>query len=159
MVSFTAATRFHINNDTTLMQLSDYTPLTKEVPVRGGSLTVRGLSLDDVSILMADHLDDLESLFDLYDRKGDDPITSTRFILTLTRQAPALVATAIALACDAPDQVAKARKMSIPVQTNALQAILHLTFEEAGGFRKFAESLTTLIQSLRPATTQTDSPT
>lgn len=139
------------------MSLADFQPLTRTVKAGRLELTVRGLSLDDVSVLINDHLVDLDKLFELYERGAEQPLASARFILSLTQEAPALIATAIALAADEPDLVSKARKLSIPAQVELVKAILTLTFEEAGGLGKFVESLTILLKGLTPTPTRTDS--
>jgi hypothetical protein len=145
------------------MGLADYTPLTRSVAFRrGGSVEVRGLSLDDIAVLMNLYLKDIDALFGLYDesRAADERVAEmARFAVVLVREAPALVGHAIALAADEPDQIDKARKMPLPVQVEVVKSILELTFEEAGGARKFFESLGSLLQTLVPAMKKTDSPT
>jgi len=145
------------------MALADYTPLTRAIPFRrGGEVTVRGLSLDDVAVLMNLYLQDIDALFGMYDqsRAADERVAEmARFAVVLCREAPALVGHAIALAADEPDEIDRARKMPLPVQVELVKAILELTFEEAGGARKFFESLGGLLQTLVPAMKKTDSPT
>ena len=142
------------------MSLADYTPLSQSVSLgRGATVSVRGLSIDDIAVLLKDHLSDLDGLFELWERSSDQPLASARFVVALTREAPALVATLIALAADEPDMVAKARRLSLPVQIELLKAVLRLTFEEAGGAKKFVESLNQLLRGMRPALSKTDSPT
>jgi hypothetical protein len=141
------------------MALADYQPLRRVIPFRGGEFSVRGIGLDDVAVLMHDYLSDIDRLFDLYDNSATKDLASAQFLVSLTREAPALVGTLIALACDEPNNVEQARKLSLPVQIEALKAILELTFEEAGGYRKFFESLGNLLKTLAPAHQQTDSRT
>lgn len=142
------------------MSLAEYTPITETISIgRKQSITVRALGLDDVAVLIKDHLSDLDNLFDLYEQSAEQSLASARFIIALTREAPALVGTAIALACDEPHAVDNARRLSIPTQVSALKAILKLTFEEAGGVKNFVESLTEMLKTLAPAAKATDSPT
>lgn len=143
--------------------LSDYTPLTKAVLLSGDrSLHVRGLSLDDVAVLMNAHFADIDNIFNLYDqRAGQDQMIDAvlGFIATLVKESPALVGNIIALACDEPQFVDRARKLSASAQIEALKAVAQLTFEEAGGYRKFFESLSTLLRGAVPTLPKTDSPT
>lgn len=144
------------------MGLADYKPKREQITFSGGSFSVRGLGLDDFAVLINEHLADMDSLFDLYDeasRQDARVAEIARFAIVLAREAPALTANVIALASDEPDTVEQARRLSLPVQVNALKAIGTLTFEEAGGFRKFAESLTSLLTAIRPTVMKTDSPT
>lgn len=136
------------------MSLADYQPATQVIKVgRGGSFTVRGLSLSDVQILLASYYPDIEHLVDLYGSVSDDVFArgnTERFILELARRAPALVADAIALAADEPAMSERARQLPFPVQVDALKAIGKLTFEEVGGPKKFVASLLTLLGGVLP---------
>lgn len=144
------------------MSLADYQPMRKDVPVRGTSVSVRGLGLDDVAVLMNLYLSDIDALFRLYDDEVDESnrvAAMAQFAIVLCREAPALVGHMIALAADEPDQIEKARKLSLPAQVDILKTIFELTFEEAGGARKFFESLAMLLRTLAPAAQKTGSPT
>lgn len=137
------------------MALADYTPVRAPVEFKGGSFDVRGLSLDDVSVLMRSHLPDVEAIVDLL-AKGNagaefDVTSVMEHAITLVKEAPGLVANLIALAADDPDNVDKVRSMPLPIQVRAIETICNLTFEEAGGPKKFFESLVHLLSSLRPA--------
>lgn len=144
------------------MALADYSPERVAIGFKGGSFQVRGLSLDDVSVLMKDHLADLDELLVLYSRNVDPQMTvaaTAQYAVTLVREAPSLVANVIALASDEPDAIDNARRLPLPTQVDALKAIGQLTFEEAGGAKKFFESLKELVMRVRPPLTMTDSPT
>ena len=137
------------------MALADYTPARATVEFTGGSFQVRGLSLDDVSILMRSHLPDVEALVGmLSESNGGGNIEVGQVMqhaITLVKEAPGLVANLIALAADEPDLVDKARALALPIQVRAIETICNLTFDEAGGPKKFFESLVHLLSSLRPA--------
>ncbi len=125
-------------------------------------MIVRGLSLDDVAVLMNQHLGDLEKLFDLYEgtvREDTKVLATAQFAIGLTRDAPALVANIIAMAADEPHAVNKARLLPMPVQVEAIKAIASLTFHEAGGAKNFLTSLTNLIAAVAPTANQTGSNT
>lgn len=132
------------------MSLSDYVPQRVTVPLRGGSLQVRGLALDDVTILLQNHLPDLDTLFDLYQEAQTDhtKVSDTaKYAVQIIKQAPGLVANMIALAADEPDQVEKARVLPIAAQQKALMEILRISFEEAGGPKKFFASLMGILRA------------
>ena len=144
------------------MSLADYQPARALVEFNRGSVTVRGLSLDDVSVLMHNHLPDLDGLFDLYENAATTPAdtgvaTTARYMVNLIREAPALVANVIALASDEPDAVENARRLPMPVQLDIMKKVVTLTFDEAGGPRKFFESLMMLLRGIRPAPQTTGS--
>ena len=136
------------------MPIDDYRPLTAEVGLnsKGGSLTVRGLALDDVAVLMRSHLVDLDKLIDIYQNKVGDAATVavfTQYAVTLAKEAPGLMANIIALGCDDGDNVPKYRKLSLPITVRAVEQIVNLTFEEAGGPKKFVESLIEIFRGMR----------
>jgi len=142
------------------MSLADYQPMRTDVPVRGTSVSVRGLALDDVAVLMNLYLSDIDALFRLYDEEVDQAskvAAMAQFAIVLCREAPALVGHLIALAADEPDMIDKARRLSLPAQVDVLKAVFRMTFEEAGGARKFCESLGELLRTLAPAAQKTGS--
>lgn len=144
------------------MSLADFQPAKDEVSFQGGSFQVRGLSLDDISILMRENLSDLDDLLKLYAENVDNRVAiaaTAQFAVSMAREMPALVARLISLAADEPGYEDKARQMPLPVQVEALKKIVHLTFAEAGGAKKFFESLTSLIGAVQPALDQQDSNT
>lgn len=127
------------------MGLRDITLPTETISVGGASFSVRGLSFEDVTSLIGRHQSAIENLIDRYNAKGTD----AEVLQFLVRETPSLTAQVIALASDEPDQEAAARKLPMPIQIDALTAIAKLTFEEAGGVKKFAEQLAGLFGGLR----------
>lgn len=147
-----------------MMSLADFQPERETVEFKGGSLSVRGLSLDDVTTLLRHHLDDLDAILEMYARDVDPNFASAataQYAIKLVREAPGLVANIIALANDQPDYADNARRLPLPVQIELLKAIGRLTFEEVGGAKKFFESLATLMGSMQVPMDEatTDSPT
>lgn len=137
------------------MAIADYKPETAEVKFKGGSLIVRGLALDDLAILMRTHLSDLDSLVAMFKGDVENEIAVSamaQYAITLVKEAPGLVANLIALACDDGDNVDAYRKLSIPKQFESVEAIGRLTFEEAGGPKKFIENLMRLFRGMTPPT-------
>lgn len=135
------------------MSLANFKPETRVVKGRNYELEVRGLCLLDLSGLLRTHMADLEHVFDLYEKQGTDNLSHValgKFALALVKDAPGLVAHAIALACDEPDAVDKAAKLPFMAQVSALKDIGSLTFEEIGGVKKFLENINQLMAGLRP---------
>lgn len=144
------------------MSLADYQPAREKVEFKGGSVFVRGLSLDDLTVLMRNHLSDIDNLMEIYRRDVRDELAvaaAIQYGVSLAREAPGLVAHVISLAADEPDQVDRARALPLPIQVEILKHVGRLTFEEVGGAKKFFESLQILIASIRPAIGTADSPT
>lgn len=143
------------------MSLSDYEPAREQVDFKGGSLQVRGLSLDDIAKIMQGYSADLEGMIDIYVRGvNNDASTAAmaQYAIALVKDAPGLVAFLIANACDEPDSVPQARLLPMAVQVDALKKIGKLTFEEAGGPKKFFESLSGLLKMVAPTLTKAGSP-
>jgi hypothetical protein len=143
------------------MALSDYEPARAQVEFKGGSFFVRGLALDDVTALMKSFSSDLEGMIGIYARgvNNDQTVAAmTQYAIALAKEAPGLVANVIARASDEPDAVDNARRLSMATQVQALKEIGRLTFEEAGGPKKFFESLNGLLTMVAPTATKTGSP-
>lgn len=136
------------------MSLADFQPERITVKAKNVSLAVRGLSIIDCSALLRTHMNDLESLFEMYERESQGltfgNVAMARYATRLISDAPGLVAHMIALACDEPDYVDNAKRLPMIVQINALKAIGTLTFEEVGGVKKLIEDLTDLVSQVRP---------
>lgn len=135
------------------MGLADYRPETAAIVFKGGSFNVKGLNLEDVSLLIRTHLPDMESLFDMYQQSTGDVFSNgaaERLILKLAKDAPALTANIIACASGEPDSVDAARSLSLPLQVQALTHIGRLTFEDAGGPKNFFEALMKLFGGIIP---------
>lgn len=136
------------------MSLSDFQPETLTVKVKNTSFDVRGLSFIDISALMRTHMDDLESMFNLYEAEANNAtfgnVAMARYATRLISDAPGLVSHVIALAADEPGMVNKVERLPIVAQLDALQKIGKLTFEEVGGVKKLIEMVSNLAKDLRP---------
>jgi hypothetical protein len=120
-------------------------PLNKEI-----SITVRGLGLDDLSCLVATHLDSISKAAELYNRSKEDIFATANmqgFILTLAKDFPGLVSEVISIAADEPD--AKDVKLPFPIQLRALTEISRLTLEDAGGMGNLFATLGSLWKGAR----------
>ncbi len=119
------------------MSLADFEPERHTVAHRGKPLMeVRGLSIEDVSVLIRQHLPDLEKLYDLAQTMPGNAVARLAddgFLLKLVTDAPNLAAHVISLAADEPTMADKAKRLPIATQVLALQATARLTFEDIGG--------------------------
>jgi len=129
------------------MSLSNYNPetTTVDLPGRGGSLTVRGLSFQDLTALIRDHRETIEKLFNDY---SDDGSNAHSLLTKLLTNSPEFCAHVIALACDEPEAVDNALRLPLTAQLDALIAVGKMTFEEAGGVKKFLEQIIMIIQGV-----------
>jgi hypothetical protein len=137
------------------MSLKDFKIASDVVTFRGGSLELRGLSLNDFSVLMRGYMAELNNLFKLYedDASRDLAITqSVKFATTIVQEAPGMVAQMIVL-CGDEDQslLPTAAKLPLPVQVECVRKIIELTFEEAGGAKKFLDSLVGMVKVMGPS--------
>lgn len=127
------------------MAFADIKVPTEDVAVPGGILTVRGLSLNDLTELLSGFRAELETIFAHFEKMGDVTMEGMAEIAdTLLLKSPTLVAHAILLAADEPitqDSVQQALRLSIGVQTDAIEKIGRLTFEGSGGVKKFLGTL------------------
>lgn len=138
------------------MALADFQPARHEIKLKGGSFHVEGLSLEAISRLIQQHLDDLEALFTLFEKSNQlSADADMRGIATaLVQTAPGLVANIIALGAGEPDMAPKAAKLPAPVQIDVLMTIGDLTFSETGGIKKSLETIAALLGQVRAAKPQ-----
>ena len=135
----------------------DFVPETKTIVMKGKPvITVRGLSLTDVSTVIRFHLSEMEKLFAMYQEHETAVLLGGKreeFLLRLLTDAPDIVFTLLATAADEPASMDKVAKLPFAVQLDALSAVLNLTFEESGGPKNFVATLQTLFGSLIPTLT------
>lgn len=112
------------------MPIADFTPQSAEVPFQGGSFTVRGLNMTDISVLMKLHLEDLVLLTQRY--QGMPEVQGLGPVLELISGFPGLAANILALAADEDDATPFGR-LPFGLQALALQKVGDLTFEDFGG--------------------------
>ena len=127
------------------MALSDIIIPSEDIAVGKSSFSVRGLNADDVAHLFLSNRADVERFAALW-QIHDGEVTQD-FIAAVLKEVPALVAQAIACAADEPAEWEKARKLSIPVQLQAINAVGRLTFEGVG-VKKFLEGALLFMQGM-----------
>lgn len=138
---------------------AEFFPPTNEIKYDDVSvMSVRGLSLVDVSYLVSRHRADLEKLFELYQSfakdTGASPLGDAVLIgygYELLGQAPAILANVIAVAADARDQVEAISRLPSSLQIDALRAICSLTIEDFGGLKPLLAKLMQFVAEVAPA--------
>lgn len=133
------------------MGLKNYKPVRHEIPLQGNDpLSIRGLSLEDISALVQHHLPDIEALFELFERAGSMEDDAFRqIVVAAVNEAPGFVANVIAMASDEPDAAENAQELPGPVQVQALLKIGDLTFKDVGGIKKGMEDIAALLSRLK----------
>lgn len=128
------------------MALADFDTATEEVALpKGKSFSVRGICLDDLTLLLRHRGAEIRAFFAKYNAdpaKGGLPAAFSADVgMTLLEAAPMLVAEIIACAADEPAMIAKAAKLPLNAQLDALEKIATLTFDAEGGPKKFIEAV------------------
>jgi len=123
----------------------DFEPVsaTATVTFPGGQMTVRGLSLPDVTTLISLHR---EVIADLFQRAAADPLQALAaaavFGQRLLHEAPELGADIIALAADVPtEKRPNVSRVPFPAQIEALEKIAELTFATEQDLKKVIETV------------------
>lgn len=135
------------------MGLKDYKPLREEIKLKSTALSLRGLTMPDVTRLISLHLPEIETAFgrwkavqgQVYARTAAD-----EFFIGLCSDFPEVVSEVISVACDEEDAKQQASKLPVGVQCKCLEVILRLSFEEAGGIKNWFASLVGTLRGAIP---------
>lgn len=128
------------------MALRDYKPRQDYITVNDETVAVRGLTVEDIAILIDAYKDPIVELYAIFegsrtakDAEGDDALQARldRIIVESVQRAPHLVGAIIALAADEPDASEQAKSLPFTVQVDALVKIFTLTFSDVGGLGNF----------------------
>ena len=112
------------------------------------SFTVRGLSLQDATIIFASYKPIIIELFNRFEKEGDAALV--QMIEEVIVESPGLIATIIACAADEmtdQDAIANALRLPLPVQMEALYKIGEMTFAVEGSLKKMVEMAMRAIQA------------
>ncbi len=124
-----------------------------DIPGSDSSFAVRGISMMDISVLLNQHKSLLESLYQRFTADGATVGTqdASAILRDIAATAPALVASIVCLAAgggDDEEELLIAASLPLPVQIEALEKILKLTFQREGGVGKFLETVTRAVAGL-----------
>lgn len=116
--------------------MSKFKIVRSEVPLPGDNppIQVRGLGLEDFSVLITDHLALITEAAERWAAMRKDVYAKANlqgFILVLARDFPTLISEVISLAADEPEL--KGFKLPIGPQMAAMTEIARLTLVDAGG--------------------------
>ncbi len=137
------------------MGLASYKAPSHEFVLEGGSFVVKGLSLEQTSLLIQHHLPDIEALFDLLMNAEAIQTGDIRTIAaSVVGQAPGFAANLIAVAAGEPDSAKQAATLPLPVQIDVLTKIGDLTFSEVGGIKKAMETVAPLLMNSKTMLTK-----
>lgn len=124
--------------------------------MKKGSFQVKGLSFDDLTVLVANFFPDLNKLTEIIsavrEQNGATALLTETFVMKVAVQAPTLVAHTIMLGAapfDPDVTELKVRGLPFPVQFMAVKDILDLTFEEVGGPKEFAGLVVKIAKAMQ----------
>lgn len=118
---------------------------SSDVAVPGGdSFSVRGLSLQDISIIVRHHGAAMTLLFDRFIKQSGDglpPADMAAMGRALLEIAPDAAAEMIALSAGEPEAIDVVRMLPLPVQVDALDKLMGHTFETEQDLKKVVETV------------------
>lgn len=132
--------------------LQHQTPRVTVPLLDGNSVSLRGLGLDDIGALLAENLEDMSKIAELYtDQKvsifSQKPFHD--FLISLANKFPHLTMEVISRAADEPE--AYEVKLGIGIQIACLTAVLKMTVEDAGGLGNLFAQIRTFAGSVAAA--------
>jgi hypothetical protein len=135
------------------MALQDIVIPTRTIAYGGASFTVHGVTANDVMRMLIDADKDVaRALNALEAARGADDENTVALLGTFLREVPELVARVIASAADEPASWPIVLKLPVSIQTEALEAVWSMTFEEPDSVKKFAASLVEMAKSIKTLT-------
>lgn len=133
------------------MSLAAFQPIKESVVINDNvAISVRGLSLNDISKLIALHAADLDGVFDLYSdaasgNKEFDGLVFANLLMQLIASAPGLISSVIATAADEPDLVDKAALLPMTSQYEIMQKVFALSFSDMATLKKIVADVMTKV--------------
>jgi hypothetical protein len=122
---------------------------TEPVELPGGdSFAVRGLSFVDMKALLVKYSGEIASIFDLmaHGKKGAlDFESAAATAADFIQKFPAVAAEIIVIASGEEAAFEDALALPFPVQTDAVQKIVRMTFATEGSVKKFIQTISALI--------------
>lgn len=121
-----------------------------EVPLPGGgdSLTVRGLTSEDIATLYRGHAEPLEEVFQRFTKEQRVP-DMAEIVQIAVNEFPIFASTAIAIANDEPDLADVAAKLPAVTQVKSLIEIIGLTFESWAEVKKILDIVADKLEEAR----------
>lgn len=134
------------------MGLRDAATTGQVVKTSGGEFAVRGLGYDDIAFLVKEHRVVATSLFERFGSVENPETKFGEMLNVALDKAPDILAHIVALGVDEDERfdekVKLVRRLSVSTQTEALERIGKLTFEQEGGAKKVFETAVQIIQGM-----------
>lgn len=128
------------------MGLKNLVIASETVTVPGNDdLVVRGLGLDSVIFLVRNNGSGLEEIFSKIQSGNIEASSIEGLAVTLADRAGPLAFQIIACGVGEPEEWQQAAYLPLPVQVEALEKIIRLTFAGDGGVEKFLETVTRMM--------------
>lgn len=131
------------------MTWTDYKVPTIDVDTGDGKRRpVRGISLEDLSQLIAGHLDDMMEIAVLYIQSQKDVLAGTNMtdvVMIAIRQFPKVVSEVISMVTDTPEM--KNVRLPVGLQMKVLQEATKLTVQDAGGLGNLMATLQSVVDA------------
>jgi hypothetical protein len=143
------------------MPLSAYTPERRKLKFKRVEFQVRGITTEDVTLILSRRLGDVQQAALLFHKARTDVLTRNSldaFVTRLCMDFPWLVAEVISVAADEPDTIEQAKTLPMPIQIAALLDIMTLTFEEAGGLKNWLAAQIAQVREVLPELKEALSP-
>lgn len=140
------------------MPLSEVRIPRRKIVFDGGDVEVRGITLQDISIIVDSHQYAIDRIITMLRTRADLDFSNPEIIIDtvmeVIRESPLVAANIIAMCADEYEEQEMASKLPLPVQTEILQAIGDLTFVDAAAVKKFVADVVRLIRGILPPTTE-----
>lgn len=134
------------------MGLRDVIIPTESVSVGTTAIEVRGISVEDLAVLLQDYGPKVAAVFaHIQNKAATTPEADVKQLaMGAFREFPDLAAGLIAMASDdyTPETVKIASRLTLPTQIELLEKIFLVTFRSEGDVEKFVETLTRVANSL-----------
>jgi len=134
------------------MGLRDIQIPTESISVGDTTIEVRGVGVADLALLLRDYGPSVAAAFTHIQNSAEKSPDAdvNQLAMGAFREFPDLAAGLIAVAADdySPETVTTARKLTLPVQVQLLEAIFMLSFRSEGDVEKLVETLTRVANSL-----------
>ena len=124
---------------------------TESITIAGEVIPLNGLSLPDVTTLIRRHGAAMNDIFERVSgevKKGEENFDVKSILVTLAQETPVVVAEIICLSARELDAVEETLRLPFPVQIEALEKIVRVTFDAEGGVKNFAETVIRIANSL-----------
>lgn len=133
------------------MALKSYIQRTETVEIPNNEpLVVRGFSLPDIMLVAQRHRSAVEELFEKVSAGELRADSVEEVIADVILQFAPVVGQVIASAAGEPDEWEVATTLPLGVQVDALEKIVHLTFESVGGPEKFMGIIRKFLEEMVP---------